>query len=229
MYQLTFFPVILPVNCYLVEEKDGLTLIDAALTKSGPAIRKAAEQIGKPITRIMLTHAHGDHVGALDELKQTISDAEVYISRRDSRLLSGDGSLERDEPQTPIRGIPKGIKTLPDVLLEDGDRIGSLTAISSPGHTPGSMSFLDQRSGVLIAGDAFQLRGGIAVAGKLRPMFPFPAMATWDKRTACESARKLVGYNPSLLAVGHGNMLENPTAAMLQAIDQMERAHKRAE
>src|SRR3954452_12106695 len=56
------------VNAYLVREDDGLTLIDTTVTKSGKAIRAAAADAGGAIVRIALTHAHGDHVGALDEL-----------------------------------------------------------------------------------------------------------------------------------------------------------------
>lgn len=65
IFQLTFLPRLFPVNCYLVDEPDGLTLIDAALPYSAKGILKAAETIGKPITRILLTHAHQDHVGPL--------------------------------------------------------------------------------------------------------------------------------------------------------------------
>jgi glyoxylase-like metal-dependent hydrolase (beta-lactamase superfamily II) len=203
-----------------VEEDDGLTLVDAALPYSSKGILRAAREIGKPITKIILTHAHDDHVGALDALKQELpADVLVHISERDARLMAGDRTLTPDEPNTPIRGgVPKRLKTRADVFLRDGDRIGSLLAVATPGHTPGSMSFLDTRNNALIAGDAFQTRGGIAVSGQLRPWFPFPAMATWNKQVALESARKLQGYRPSLLAVGHGRMLRQPGAAIDHAI-----------
>jgi glyoxylase-like metal-dependent hydrolase (beta-lactamase superfamily II) len=224
VYQLTFLPRFFPVNCYLVEEEDDLTLIDAALPYSSKGIMQAARQIGKPIARIVLTHAHGDHVGALDALKQELPEVPVYISTRDARLLSGDISLDAEEPQTPIRGsVPKKVKTRADVCLEDGDRIGSLVAISTPGHTPGSMSFLDTRNQALIAGDALQIRGGIAVSGQIKPWFPFPAMATWNKQASLESVRKLRDYQPSLLAVGHGSMIVEPKTWMDKAIAEAER------
>ncbi|MDQ0496762.1 MULTISPECIES: MBL fold metallo-hydrolase [Paenibacillus] len=223
VYQLTFMPRLFPVNCYLVEEDDGFTLIDAGLPYSAKGIEQAAVRMGKPIMRIVLTHAHEDHVGALDRLKARYPDAQVFISRRDARLLQGDVSLETDEPNTPIRGsVPKGILTRPDVLLEDGDPVGSLLAISTPGHTPGSMAFLDTRTRALIAGDAFQVRGGVAVSGRLKPLFPFPALATWNKESSLESAKKLALFKPSLLAVGHGNMLQHPQPQLERAIMEME-------
>lgn len=221
--QLAFLPRFFPVNCYLVEERDGLTLIDAALPYSGKAILRSAERIGKPITRIVLTHAHDDHIGALDALKELLPGVPVHISARDARLLAGDVSLDPGEPDTPIRGgVPQKVKTRPDVLLADGDRIGSLLAIAAPGHTPGSMAFLDTRGRALIAGDAIQTRGGVAVSGQMKPLFPFPAMATWSKQLALESVRKLLDHKPSLLAVGHGRMLPQPAAALERAIGEAE-------
>jgi glyoxylase-like metal-dependent hydrolase (beta-lactamase superfamily II) len=209
----------------LVEEGDGLTLIDAALPYSAQGILQAAAAIAKPIIRIVLTHAHEDHVGALDALKQALPAASVCISQRDARLMDGDRSLDPQEPQTPIRGgVPAKLKTRANVLLREGDRVGSLEAIAAPGHTPGSMAFLDTRNRALIAGDALQTRGGIAVAGKVQPWFPFPAFGTWNREVALDSARKLREHNPSLLAVGHGLMLPEPSAALDRAIAEAERA-----
>jgi glyoxylase-like metal-dependent hydrolase (beta-lactamase superfamily II) len=224
LFQVTFMANIFPVNCYLVEEEDGLTLIDAALSHFSKGIFKAADSIGKPITRVVLTHAHEDHVGALDLLKAKLPDVPIYISTRDYRMMIGDLTLDKDEDQTPIKGgVPKKLKTRATILLNDGDQVGSLTAIASPGHTPGSMSFLDSRTNALIAGDAFQTRGGIAVAGDIKPLFPFPAFGTWSKMTALQTAKKLAELQPSLLAVGHGEMIENPTLAMKQAIGNLEK------
>lgn len=226
--QLTFFPRLFPVNCFLVEEQDDLTLVDAALPFSAKAIVQAAERIGKPIRRIVLTHAHDDHVGALDRLKQMLPEAEVAISARDARLLAGDVTLDPGEPPTPIRGgVPKAVRTRPDRLLADGERIGSLRAVAAPGHTPGLLAFLDERSGALLAGDAFQTRGGIAVSGQRKVLFPFPAWATWHAETALASARRLQELRPSLLAVGHGMPLQRPAAAIDRAIREAEAALER--
>lgn len=227
LYQVSFMASVFPVNCYLVEEEDGLTLIDAALPYSMKGILKAAAAIGKPITKIILTHAHEDHVGALDKIKEALPDVPVYISVRDNRIMHGDTSLDEHEHQTPIKGgVPKKLKTRANILLKEGDLIGSLAAIETPGHTPGSMSFIDTRSKALIAGDAYQTRGGIAVAGDIVTWFPFPAFGTWSKETSLASAKKLVSYQPKLLAVGHGEMLENPIGEMKQAINRLEQKLK---
>ncbi|MED4213809.1 MBL fold metallo-hydrolase, partial [Priestia megaterium] len=90
VYQLSFLPRVFPVNCYFVEEEDGLTLIDAALPFCAKKILQSARKIGKPITNIVITHAHDDHVGALDAIKQELPNVPVYISKRDASLLEGD-------------------------------------------------------------------------------------------------------------------------------------------
>ena len=205
-------------NCYLVREDDGFTLIDTNLPGSAKSILAAANAHGAPIVRIVLTHAHGDHVASLDPLKHELPEVAVAITARDARFLAGNMTLDPDEPQAKLRGGYQLCETKPTRLLEPGDRVGSLEVIASPGHTPGHASFLDVRDQTLIAGDAFQTQGGIAVAGVMRWLFPFPAMATWHKPTALQSAQTLRALNPARLAVGHGQVLEDPLAAMDQAI-----------
>lgn len=214
LVQLTRLPNLLPVNCYLVREADGLTLIDAGLPGSATAVLKAAGDLGAPIMRIVLTHAHGDHVGSLDDLRERLPGAELSVSARDARFLAGDMALDPSEPQVKLRGGYQRVKARPDRLLADGDMVGSLRVVSTPGHTPGHIALLDTRDNSLIAGDALQTRAGVAVAGTVRWLFPLPALATWHRPTALASARRLRALEPSRLAVGHGDVLERPAAAM---------------
>jgi glyoxylase-like metal-dependent hydrolase (beta-lactamase superfamily II) len=226
LFQLTQLGAI---NCYLVREDDGFTLIDAAMSGQAQAIMQAAQKLGLPIARIVLTHAHVDHVGSLDALHEALPDVPVIISERDARFLSGDKSLDPNEPQVPLRGGYPICKTKPTRLLHEGDRVGSLEAIATPGHTPGHLSFLDTRDRTVIAGDAFQTLGGVAVSGTFKILFPLPAMATWHKGLALESARKLLALQPSALTVGHGRILRNPQTAMERAIRVMEQSLAKSE
>ncbi len=224
LVQLTRFPRLFPINSYLVREDDGLTLIDTTIASSAPAIVEAARELGMPIKRIVLTHAHGDHIGAVDALHQLLPEAEVLISARDARFLAGDMRLDPGEPRDKLRGAYQKIATKPTRLLVDGDRVGSLQVIASPGHTPGHIALLDTRDGSLIAGDALQTRAGVAVSGTVRWLFPFPAMATWHRPTALARARRLRALGPSRLAIGHGEVIEQPLAKIDQAIDEAARA-----
>lgn len=220
LWKLTRFFVI---NCYLVREADGLTLIDTTIAGSAEGILRAAEAIGLPITRITVTHGHADHVGSLDELSKLLPNAEVAFSPRTSDFLQGKRDLQPAEPQAPLRGGLVECATRPTRLLQAGQRLGSLRVIASPGHTPDHIAFLDERDGTLIAGDAFQTQGGIAVAGVYRWLFPLPAMATWHLPTALASARALRALNPKRLAVGHGRVLESPLLKMDEAISAAEK------
>jgi glyoxylase-like metal-dependent hydrolase (beta-lactamase superfamily II) len=221
IYQLTLLPHLFPVNCYIYEEETQLTLVDAGMPSSYNGIIQAIKEINKPLTNIVLTHGHGDHVGALERVKQDYPEAIVSISERDSRLLIGDKSLDEHEPQIPIKGgVPKGIKIVPDRLVKEGDRIGSLEVYETPGHTPGSISLYDIRNHGIIAGDAFQTTGRIAVSGQLVWSFPFPTFGTWNKELAIESAIKIAALKPSLLAVGHGKLMKHPTSQIQKAIEE---------
>jgi glyoxylase-like metal-dependent hydrolase (beta-lactamase superfamily II) len=168
--------------------------------------------------RIVLTHAHYDHVGSLDALHAALPTAEVLVPEREARFLAGDLTLDVSETVGKLRGGWHTCSTQPTRLIHAGDVIGSLEAIDSPGHTPGHVAYIDRRTRALIAGDAFQTRAGIAVSGVVRPLFPFPAFATWHKPTAARSARTLREVEPSLLAVGHGRVLLQPGQAMDRAI-----------
>ncbi len=207
------------VNCYLVVEDDGLTLVDTMLPRSTPTILAAAEQLGAPITRIALTHAHGDHIGSLDALHAALPDAEVIISTRDARLLGKDMTLDPGEPATKLRGDYRGAQTHPTRTVEPGERIGSLEVVASPGHTPGHVSYFDTRDATLYTGDAYATWGGkTSTAARGAWRFPFVSGATWNKPTALASARRLRELNPARLAPGHGAVREDPIAAMDAAI-----------
>lgn len=206
------------VNCFLIGEHDGFTLVDAGVAGSAPGIRKAAQSLGTPICRILLTHAHIDHVGSLDALVSQYPRMELAIGQRESRLLRKDFSLDADETGKRLVGFP-GAKSQPTLLLKDGDRVGSLQAVFSPGHTPGHFAFLDVRDGSLIAGDAFTTQTGVLAAGTFKLLFPFPALFSWNREVAAQGARKLRGLKPERLAVGHGKTVVAPLAAMDQAVE----------
>lgn len=206
------------VNAYLVREDDGLTLVDTLLPRSAKTILRAADELGAPIVRIALTHAHGDHIGSLDALAAALPGVEVLISARDARLLRKDMSLDPGEPQRKLRGSYPGAETRPTRTFAPGEMVGSLEVVAAPGHTPGHVAFLDRRDGTLLCGDAYTTLGGVATSDKMRLPFPLASMATWDPATELESARALRALDPAALAPGHGRVVEAPAAAMDAAL-----------
>jgi glyoxylase-like metal-dependent hydrolase (beta-lactamase superfamily II) len=207
------------VNAFLVREDDGLTLVDTMLPRSEKGILEAAEALGAPIVRIALTHAHQDHVGSVDALKRALPDAEVLITARDARFLTGEKNFDPSETEGgKVRGAYVKIETQPTGMLNAGDRVGSLEVVPSPGHTPGHVAFLDTRDRTLIAGDAYLTLGGIGVPSHANLPFPLVWMGTLNRAQALESAKALRALDPSRLAVGHGRVIDSPAAAMDKAI-----------
>jgi glyoxylase-like metal-dependent hydrolase (beta-lactamase superfamily II) len=202
------------VNAYLVREDDGFTLVDTTVGGGAAGLIAAAQAARAPITRIALTHGHGDHVGSLDALKERLGDSvQVLMPELDARIHAGEKVTEGKLP-----GSWPTLKTVPDVRITAGERIGSLEVIASPGHTPGHVSFLDTRDRTLIAGDTFTAYGSVAVSNHLYWRFPLAAMATWDKALDLQSARALRALDPAILVVGHGPAVRGPAAAMDAAI-----------
>ncbi|MDO4259657.1 MAG: MBL fold metallo-hydrolase [Actinomycetaceae bacterium] len=220
-WQATLLPRLFPVNVYFIRENDGLTLIDTAVPIAARHILRCAQTIGAPIKRIALTHAHYDHAGGVDHLKRAVPDIELIASTREAPLLAGDIAPLPGEYSVngELPGNYQAIESQPDRLVDNGEEVGELTVISTPGHTPGHISFFHEKTGALFAGDAFQTRATIAVAGDRVPLFPFVAMATWDKHRAYRSAEILADLPVRYLATGHGEVLTDPKNAMHAALE----------
>lgn len=214
--QLTFLKF---SNVYLLRESDGFTVVDTSIGGKAQDIANAAQQQGAPIKRVLLTHAHGDHVGSLDKLRASLGTVDIAISEREAPLLHKDLSLRPGEPQQKPKGSFPGVQSRPTHTLTEGELFGSLRCIYTPGHTPGHMSFLDERDGTLFAGDALIGMGGqLSLVSSPPWWFPLPKLATWDKPLADASAKKLLGSEPRLTCTGHGAAIANGRAELRAAL-----------
>ena len=85
------------INCYLVREDDGFTLVDTCYPGAASFILHFAAELKTPVNRVILTHAHPDHVGSLDALRQKLPGVQVIMSHREKRIYEGDFSLDAQE------------------------------------------------------------------------------------------------------------------------------------
>jgi glyoxylase-like metal-dependent hydrolase (beta-lactamase superfamily II) len=206
-------------NAYLVAEDDGLTLIDTGLAGTHRLILARARGLGLPIRRIALTHAHRDHRGSLDALAAALPGAQVIVSEREAPLLAGDTRPRDGEHGGRLRGGFGGTTTRPTRLVQDGEAIGSLRVIATPGHTPGHVAFLDTRDGTLYAGDAYTTTWGVATSAVVPWRYPMAGLATWNRDLDLASARLLRDLAPNRLACGHGPVVRVPGPAMTRAVE----------
>lgn len=190
--QLITMPTIFPINCYIVLEDEFCTLIDCSKRGMATPIIAAIEQTKLPLNYIIITHAHSDHTGDLAKIKKHFPKAKICIGKQEF--------IDSERPVDNIR-----LPAKPDILLEEGDTIGSLRVIDTPGHTNGSISLIDTRSHTTYVGDLLQTRGGLSIAGDVRWLFPFPGKATIDKKTAIQSVKKLIANEQiATIFCGHG-------------------------
>jgi glyoxylase-like metal-dependent hydrolase (beta-lactamase superfamily II) len=188
-------------NCYLVHVEGAGDAREAWVIDPGfgpGAVVAEAARLGLKVSRVILTHAHGDHIAgvreAMEGLARTVGErARLMIHELEASWLS-DPVLNLSE----AIGMPV---TAPgaDELLSDGQRL-TLGAFEfqvrhTPGHSPGSVSLWCERAGLVIAGDTL-FAGSVG-----RTDFPGS-----DHATLVRSIRERLFSLPSATRVlpGHG-------------------------
>ena len=167
------------VNVYLIKE-DPITLIDVG-PKTAEAADSLRRQLGRhgvriaDVRRIVLTHAHEDHCGLAKQVRDEAKDAEILVHDWETGHLFGRLAQEAhrnlllragvpDNVLVEMRGLYEEISLLTDAL-SDGEfgslsdemelefESGSIRVLHTPGHTPGSCSFVREANRTLICGD----------------------------------------------------------------------------
>ena len=165
-----YFAGTVPASCHLIDTHDGLILIDTGYPQSAYLVIESIWELGfKPadIRCIIHSHGHYDHMGATRALVE-LSGAKTVIGAPDAGYVTGPNDLnwavEHKYDFTEF--------FTPDVLLHDGDTVSLgntvIKCVSTPGHTPGTMSFFfDVHDGkrTLRAG----MHGGVGTNSMVRP------------------------------------------------------------
>ncbi len=216
------------VNVYLIKE-DPLTLIDVGpkTKEASDALRAKLTKNGvkfADIQRIVLTHAHEDHCGLAKQVRDEAKNAEIFVHDWETGHLFGRLSHDEhrqlmlrsgvpDKVFDEMRALYEDISLLTDSLedtdfqpLRDEMELEfagcSLRVLHTPGHTPGSCSFVRDADRTLICGDCVLKRitpNPILSPDPIDPSKRFRSLAEY-----LVSLARLREIRPTLAYGGHG-------------------------
>lgn len=192
---------LVPVRVWVVTGGDGVTLVDAGFPFMAKGIMQFIEGLNAgPLQRILLTHGHSDHVGAV---KVILKHHPVPVHAHRIELPYMEGALPYPRRKRPEFNVARGVAS-PLAESREGDlaMVAGLKPYLTPGHSPGHVVYYHEQDQVLLAGDLFTSKKGEL----RRPM----AMFTADMAEACRSSAIVKRLSPKRLEVCHGEPVFNP-------------------
>ena len=236
------------VNCYLLDDRDGVALVDTGMnTDAARATWKAlfkGSHAGVRVTRMIGTHYHPDHIGLAGWMcdhhhapllmtrgewltaRMLIADARDAVPPEMTAFWKAAGWSEEQVDHARERGwagFRRVVRPLPlgYTRLRDGEalRIGAVDwqVVVGSGHSLEHACLLDDRRGILLAGDQVLPRISPNVSlGVTEP--DADPLGDWFA-----SIDKLRALDPDLLVLpGHGD----PFTGLHVRLDQMEAEHR---
>lgn len=215
------------VRAFLLDDGRDLTLIDTLFETDA---RLVLEQIGHTnktvadLKHILLTHAHRSHLGGLAELKR-LSGATVYSHEWEADIVAGERKAQASARQL-LRPYPGYLQVYPlqvafalglddhppcpvDRFLEDGDQVGPIQVLHTPGHSPGHLAFYWPERQVLFAGDA------VCTWPSFGAGWPALNLNLVQHR---RSLSRMANLSAWAVGVGHGDPLTRGATARLRSL-----------
>ena len=230
------------VNVYLIEDQDKYIMIDCGVAGDVEfdVLTNALKELGLAWSDIKLligTHLHTDHIGLSEIIRKEGVLLGLYENSVDYVEKYNDWKLRFQDlaNYSKREGAPKeflenmklietpkfaGTLTNPDVLIKDGKSPekttkGRLQAIFTPGHDASEVSFIDNKSKILFSGDH--------ILPRITPFIPVDDENSNTLEDFLESLEKTLPVDKTLIAPGHGEIIEDPN----KRIEQMILHHKK--
>jgi glyoxylase-like metal-dependent hydrolase (beta-lactamase superfamily II) len=206
-------------NTYLIVG-DGVTLVDTGLRGNVPRIYSCLGRMGlrpRDIRRIVVTHAHLDHINCLHQIREDTG-ALVLANARDADIIEGKKPLRIGHGAfTALSGIiqlySRYRPVTVDVRLDDGDPIpGALDirAVCLPGHSAGNTGLYSRDKKTFFSSDSIRVAGG-------RLVTPSPRF-TADMEAAIASVRRMGEFDFDVLLPGHGSAVTDRAATKVREL-----------
>lgn len=214
-------------KAYLVEDGDDLIVIDTHYDADARFILDEISLIGKKpedIKHIVITHGHRGHMGGMATLKR-LSGAPVYAHEWEADIVSGDRAIPKVDifVFSPIQTWPIIIvgqttgrwnKVEPvtvDRIVDEGDKIGPLQVLHTPGHTPGHLALYWPERKALFTSDCF-VTWPLITPGWRNTMLNVPQ--SW------QTLARLATLDVEVISPGHGDSIRENGGAVLRALAQ---------
>jgi glyoxylase-like metal-dependent hydrolase (beta-lactamase superfamily II) len=215
------------VHAFLLDDGHDLTLVDTLADTDARRVLAAIRRLGRSprdLKRIALTHGHRSHLGGLATLKR-LTGATVYAHAWEADIIAGERRAQpvTFRPARPLRtwwriyhlqlGINFGLQPHApcpiDEAVAEGDAIGPLRVLHTPGHSPGHLAFSWPDRRLLIAGDA------VATWPALAPGWPSFNLNPTQERA---SLRRMAALDAAVVGVGHGEPIVRRAAETLHEL-----------
>lgn len=212
------------VHAFLLDDGNGITLIDALYDSDAHRILDEIRAMGRQpsdLKNIIATHAHRSHIGGMAVLKE-LTKAKVYAHEWEIGIIEGQRKSTRVSlwPKPPLAayytqvGLALGVDghkpCLVDQSLKEADHVGPLTIVSTPGHTPGCLSFHWPGKRALFVGDVIVTWPRVEAGW---------AGLTMDMRQNVQSVGKLSDFGDvDIVGVGHGEPIAEGAIEVLKKL-----------